>query len=82
ILDAAIELMSSDASSIQMLAPDGESLTLFGWRNFHPESAAFWHRVTADAASTCGVALRNNVRVLVSDVDLCEFMAGTQDLDE
>ena len=82
ILDAAIELMSSDASSIQMLAPDGESLTLFGWRNFHPDSAAFWHRVTADAASTCGVALRDNVRVLVSDVDLCEFMAGTQDLEE
>jgi PAS domain S-box-containing protein len=82
ILDAAMELMSSDASSIQMLAPDSESLTLFGWRNFHPDSAAFWHRVTADAASTCGVALRDNVRVLVSDVDLCEFMAGTQDLEE
>ncbi|HEU4890615.1 MAG TPA: PAS domain S-box protein, partial [Vicinamibacterales bacterium] len=78
----AIELMSADASSIQMLAPDGESLTLFGWKNFHSDSAAFWHRVTADTASTCGVALRNNVRVLVSDVDLCEFMAGTQDLEE
>ncbi|HEU5255046.1 MAG TPA: PAS domain S-box protein [Vicinamibacterales bacterium] len=82
ILDAAMELMSSDASSIQMLAPDGESLTLFAWRNFHPDSVAFWHRVTADAASTCGVALRDNVRVVVSDVDLCEFMAGTPDLEE
>jgi PAS domain S-box-containing protein len=82
ILDAAMELMSSDASSIQMLAPDGESLTLFGCRNFHPDSAAFWRRVSADAASTCGVALRDNVRVLVSDVDLCDFMAGTQDLEE
>jgi PAS domain S-box-containing protein len=82
ILDAAMELMSSDASSIQLLAADGDSLTLFGWRNFHPDSAAFWSRVTADAASSCGVALRDNVRVLVSDVDLCEFMAGTQDLEE
>ena len=82
ILDAAMELMSSDASSIQMLAPDGEALTLFGSRNFHPDSVAFWHRVTADAASTCGVALRDNVRVLVSDVELCEFMAGTPDLEE
>ena len=82
ILDAAMELMSSSASSIQMLAPDGESLTLFGSRNFHPDSAAFWHRVTADAASTCGVALRGNVRVVVSDVERCEFMAGTQDLEE
>ena len=82
ILDAAMELMASDASSIQMLAPDGESLTLLGWRNFHPTSAAFWHRVTTHAGSTCGVALRDNVRVLVTDVDSCAFMAGTRDLEE
>src|SRR4029450_7101798 len=31
IVDAAMELMTSDASSVQMLAPDGESLTLLGW---------------------------------------------------
>jgi PAS domain S-box-containing protein len=82
ILVAAMELMASDASSIQMLAADGESLTLLGWRNFHPGSAEFWQRVTADAGSTCGVALRDNVRVLVSDVDACAFMAGTRDLEE
>ena len=82
IVDAAMELMASDASSVQLLAPDGESLTLLGWRNFHPESAAFWQRVTAGAGSICGAALRDNVRVLVSDVDVCEFMAGTQDLEE
>jgi len=82
IVEAAMELMASDAASVQMLAPDGESLTLLGWRKFHPASAAFWQRVTADAGSTCGVALRDNVRVLVTDVDSCEFMAGTQDLEE
>jgi PAS domain S-box-containing protein len=82
ICDAAMELMVSDAASVQMLSPDGESLTLLGWRNFHPESAAFWQRVTADAGSTCGVALRDNLRVVVSDVESCEFMAGTQDLRE
>jgi len=82
VLDAAMELMSSDAASLQMLAPDGESLTLIGWKNFHPISTAFWQRVTADAGSTCGVALRENVRVMVTDVEACEFMAGTQDLGE
>lgn len=82
ILDAAMELMGSDASSVQMLAPDGHSLTLLGWRRFHPDSAAFWQRVTADAGTTCGVALRDNVRVLVSDVEACAFMAGTRDLEE
>ena len=82
VVDAAMELMSADASSVQMLAPDGQCLTLLGWRNFHPISAAFWQRVTADAGSTCGAALRDNARVLVTDVDSCEFMAGTRDLQE
>lgn len=82
IVEAAMELMGSDAASVQMLAADGESLTLLGWRNFHRTSAAFWQRVTVDAGSTCAVALRDNVRVLVTDVDSCEFMAGTQDLEE
>src|SRR5262245_14108617 len=81
ILDAAIELMSADAGSIQMLAPDGESLTLLGCKNFHPESAAFWQRVTAEASSTCGRALRTGERVLVSDVERCDVMGGTQDLE-
>ena len=82
ILDAAMVLMRSDAASLQMLAPDGQSLTLLGWRNFDPHSAAFWQQVTAHAGSTCGVALRDNARVLVTDVDTCDFMAGTQDLAE
>ena len=82
ILEAAMELMSSDASSLQMLAPDGESLTLIGWKNFHLDSTAFWQRVTADGGSTCGAALRDNVRVMVTDVEACAFMAGTQDLEE
>jgi PAS domain S-box-containing protein len=82
ILDAAMALMSADAASLQMLAPDGESLTLIGWKNFHPASTAFWVRVTATAGSTCGVALRDNHRVMVADVDGCAFMVGTQDLEE
>ncbi len=82
LIDAAMELMEAHASSIQMLAPDGKSLTLLASRGFHEDSAAFWQRVTADAGSTCGAALRDNVRVMVSDVGSCEFMAGTQDLEE
>ena len=82
ILDAAIELMGADAASIQMLAPDEASLTLLDWKHFHPASAAFWQRVTAEASSTCGRALRDNERVLVTDIDSCEYMAGSQDHDE
>src|SRR6516164_3713517 len=82
ILNAAMELMAADAASVQMLAPDGESLTLLGCRNFHADSAAYWQLVSADAGSACGRALRDNERVLVTDVESCEFMADTQDQQE
>jgi len=82
VLEAAMKLMAAQAASIQTLSYDDESLTLLGWRNFHPDSAVFWNRVTAEAGSTCGVALRNGARVVVSDVEACEFVAGTPDLEE
>ena len=82
ILEAAIELMASDAASVQMLAADHASLTLLGWRNFHPDSAAFWQRLTVDAGCTCGRALAANARVVVTDVESCAFLAGTEDLLE
>ncbi len=82
ILGAAIELMASDAASVQMLAADHTSLRLLAWTNFHPASAAFWQRVAAGSGSTCGQALRDNERVVVADIETCEFMAGTPDQQE
>ena len=82
ILDAAMELMAADAASLQVLTQDEQSLCLLGCRNVHPDSAVFWQRVTAEAASACGRAVRSGKRVLVSDVERCEFLAGTQDLTE
>jgi PAS domain S-box-containing protein len=81
ILAAAIELMASDAASVQVLAAD-HTLRLLAWTNFHPDSAAFWQRVAVGAGSTCSRALRDNERVVVADIEACEFMAGTQDLQE
>ena len=81
ILGAAIEIMMSDAASVQLLAAD-QTLKLLAWRNFNPDSAAFWQEVRVGAGSTCGQALRDNVRVIVTDIEACGFMAGTQDLQE
>jgi PAS domain S-box-containing protein len=82
ILGAAMELMASDFASVQILAADHASLKLLAWRNFHPDSAAFWQRVEVGSGSTCGQALRDNERVVVADIEACEFMAGTQDQQE
>ena len=82
ILGAAMELMASDCASVQMLAPGHASLRLLAWRNFHPDSAAFWEWVEIGAGSTCSKALRDNERVVVADIEACEFMAGTADQQE
>jgi len=82
ILGAAMELMASDFASVQMLADDYASLKLLAWKNFHPDSAAFWECVEVGAGSTCSKALSDNERVVVADIEACEFMAGTQDQQE
>ena len=82
ILGAAMELMASDGASLQMLAADHTSLKLLAWTSFHPDSAAFWQQVEVGAGSTCGKALSDNERVVVADIEACEFMAGTQDQKE
>jgi len=82
ILDAAIALMVADAASIQMLAADRKSLMLLGWKNLHPDSAAFWQRVAVGAGSSCGLALRDHERVLVVDIEACDFLADTPDQRE
>jgi hypothetical protein len=82
ILGAAMELMVSDFASIQMLAADHASLKLLAWKNFHPDSAAFWEWVEVGAGTACSKALSDNERVVVADIEACEFMAGTQDQQE
>ena len=82
ILGAAMELMASDGASVQMLAADHTSLKLLAWTSFHPDSAAFWQQVEVGAGSTCSKALSDNERVVVADIEACEFMAGTQDQQE
>ena len=79
VLGAAMELMASDAACLQMLAADNTSLRLLAWTNFHPDCVPFWKRVAAGAGSTCSKALSDNQRVVVTDIEACDFMAGTQE---
>jgi PAS domain S-box-containing protein len=82
LLDAAMELMGADFSSIQLLAADGKTLVLIGWRNFPPASAAHWRHITTDQGCACGMALREKKRVLISDVEASEFIEEGEDLQE
>jgi len=80
--DAAMRLMASDMASMQLLDSERNQLRLAAWEGFHPQSAKFWEWVYLDSASTCGLALSAGCRVVVPDIETCEFMAGTTDLDE
>ena len=82
IVGAAMELMASDGASVHMREADHTSLKLLAWTSFHPDSAAFWQRVEVGAGSTCSKALSDNERVVVADIEACEFMAGKQDQQE
>jgi PAS domain-containing protein len=74
--------MSSDMASMQMLDPKRNQLRLLAWKGFHPQSAAFWEWVHFDSTTTCGLALSAGCRVVVPDIETCDFVAGTADLDE
>jgi PAS domain S-box-containing protein len=80
IIDAAVAIMRSDYASMQLLDLTTNELVLLAFRGFNPQAAQFWQRVRAESESTCGVALRMGKRVLASDVEKCDFMAGTDDL--
>jgi PAS domain S-box-containing protein len=82
IRDAAMRLTSSDMASIQLLDPNQSELRLLGWKGFHPQSASFWETVDFKSGSTCGLAFSTGARVVVPDIETCDFMAGTRDLDE
>jgi PAS domain S-box-containing protein len=82
LLDTAMGLMSSDMASMQSFNPERNNLRLLAWKGFHPQSAAFWEWVHLDSASTCGLALTAGSRVVVPDIETCDFMADTADLVE
>src|SRR4029077_10778207 len=77
LLGAAMELMASDAACLQMLAADQTSRRRLAWTNFRPDCVPFWERIAAGAGSSCSKALGDNQRVVVTDIEACEFMAGT-----
>ena len=77
-----MEIVGSDAASIQVYDPDERGLRLVGWRGFDPASAAFWRLVVPESASTCGLALAAGTRVVVPDVETAAALAGSEDMHE
>jgi two-component sensor histidine kinase len=73
ILSVAMMIMRADFGSIQLLDQERNELELIAWRNFHPDSARYWARVSADTATSCGQAFGVGSRAVVPDVCQAEF---------
>jgi PAS domain S-box-containing protein len=80
LLDAAVKITRSDFASMQMLYPERGELRLLAFRGFTPEAARFWEWVRPASECSCGAALRTRRRIIVRDVDQCDFMLGSEDL--
>jgi two-component sensor histidine kinase len=80
IVLAAMAITRAQMGSMQVYHAGRDELFLLVSENFHPESAKFWEWVTLGEASTCGQAFAQAERIIVADVERCEFLAGTEDL--
>jgi PAS domain S-box-containing protein len=76
ILDAAIGLMRSDMGTIQLFEPDTGDLRLLRTRGFDPVAVEAFERVNPTTGSTCAIALSTCRRVVVPDVETCDFIVG------
>lgn len=84
IIDAASTIMRADCASMQMLHYERGSqgdLRLLVSRGFTTEAQAFWEWVGFDSlGSSCGAALRERKRIIVTDIEACAYMMNTEDL--
>ncbi|WP_223962353.1 hybrid sensor histidine kinase/response regulator [Paraburkholderia sabiae] len=83
IVDAAARLMHAPYASMRALRirSDGtRGLDLLGHRGFTEEASAFWERVEIGSATPYAVALAKGQRIVVRDIEQCDFMAGSDDI--
>lgn len=82
ILDAAVTIMHSDMASMQIVDERNDALRLLAWRAFDPAFGEIFQFIGPDAETSCSVARKLGHRVVVPDVEACEFIAATPALED
>ena len=82
ILDAAVAIMRSDMASLQVVDEGRDALRLLAWRGFDPAFGRIFELVGPDTKTSCSVARHLGHRVVVPDVETCDFIAGTPALED
>lgn len=82
ILDAAVAIMRADMASIQIVDEDQDALRMLAFRGFEPAFGEIFALCRPDTKTSCSVARRLGQRVVVSDVETCDFIVGTPALED
>ena len=82
VLDAAVDIMRSDMASMQVVDERENALRLLTFRGFDPEFGKVFELCGPDTRTSCSVARRTGGRVIVSDVETCDFIVGTPALPD
>lgn len=82
ILDAAVAIMRSDMASMQIVDEGQDELRMLSWRGFDPAFAEIFELVRPDTNTSCSVARQVGRRVVVPDVEICDFIVGTSALKD
>jgi PAS domain S-box-containing protein len=82
VIDAAVVIMHSDMASMQIVDEAADALRMVAWRGFDPEFGKIFELNGPDARTSCSVARRLRRRVVVPDVENCDFIVGTPALED
>jgi PAS domain S-box-containing protein len=80
ILDAAVGLMRSDFASMQMVDEEKDALRLLAWHGFDASFGEVFAWCFPETKTACSLAWQTTQRVIVSDVEEWDFLAGTDAL--
>lgn len=75
IIEAGRAIMHSDFVSLQAYDKERHALRLITHYGFDASSTEGWAWVFPDSRTTCGETLRTGKRVIVQDIETCDFLA-------
>ncbi len=69
MVESAMKIMHADMGSLQILDKESKHLHLRAQKNFHPQSAKIWQKVSATSTTACGRSLDIGKRVVIADIE-------------
>ncbi len=82
ILDTGAAIMGADMASLQAFDEGADALRLLAFRGFDEEFGRVFRLNRGDTKTACNEARLRGERVIVPDVETCDFMAGTAALED